>query len=235
MIAQLSDPHLRLADDEPAGALEAAVATVLALAQPPDAVVLTGDLADTGDPREYALAQELLAPLPMPVHVIAGNHDDPAALRAAFPGPASTLAGGIRLILCDTTIPGSDAGRLDVAWIDDQLGDEAAPAVLAMHHPPFAIGLPAADAIAIAADDSRALSELLAGRPQVRRVICGHVHRTVVGLAGPCPVVALSSTNLQMRLDFAETEFRTRHEPPLIAVHALVEGEVVSHLQPVVR
>ena len=44
-----------------------------------------------------------------------------------------------------------------------------------MHHPPFPIAIPALDEIGMAAGDARALGGLLAARPQVKRVICGHV------------------------------------------------------------
>ena len=87
ILAQLSDPHLRLGDGADAAmeALAAGVAAVLALRPLPDAVPLSGDLADTAAPGEYERARSLLAPLPMPVHVLPGNHDDRAAIRAAFP------------------------------------------------------------------------------------------------------------------------------------------------------
>ena len=57
---------------------------MLDLRTAPDAVLVSGDVGEHGDPAEYALARELLAPLPMPVHVLAGNHDDPEALSEAF-------------------------------------------------------------------------------------------------------------------------------------------------------
>jgi Icc protein len=231
MIAQISDPHLRAGAAAPARALAAAVDTVLGLDPLPAAVVVTGDISDNADPREYALARELLSPLPMPVHTIPGNHDD----ASAFPPPSSTLAGGIRLILCDTTIPGEAGGRLDVGWVDDQLGDEAAPAIVALHHPPFAIGIPALDGIGMAAADAASLAALLARRPQVRRVICGHVHRTVSAVVGGCGVLALTSTNLQARLDLGAAEFTMVHEPPQVAIHVLAGDGMVSHVQPVVR
>ena len=83
VLAQLSDPHLRVgADDRGAArALETAVAAVLDLRPAPDAVLVSGDLGERGEPDEYSRARELLAPLPMPVHVLAGNHDDAEAWR----------------------------------------------------------------------------------------------------------------------------------------------------------
>jgi predicted MPP superfamily phosphohydrolase len=78
IIAQLSDPHIRVGPDDQnsARALANAVDTVLDLDPLPHAVLVTGDLADGGAAAEYDRFQELIAPLPMPVHVLPGNHDD---------------------------------------------------------------------------------------------------------------------------------------------------------------
>ena len=75
LIAQVSDPHIRLDDAVSQDALAAAVARVLTLNPLPAAVLVTGDIANSGDPAEHERALELLAPLPMPVHRLAGNHD----------------------------------------------------------------------------------------------------------------------------------------------------------------
>ena len=60
IIAQLSDIHLAAGRDGrvddgsgPVRALRAAVSSLLSLPARPDAVVLTGDLADGGRPAEY--------------------------------------------------------------------------------------------------------------------------------------------------------------------------------------
>jgi 3',5'-cyclic-AMP phosphodiesterase len=92
MLVQLSDPHLREdADDKgAAAALAAAVDAVARLDPKPDAVLLSGDVAEHASDAEYQLARELLSPLDVPVHVLAGNHDDAERLAAAFgaPGPS---------------------------------------------------------------------------------------------------------------------------------------------------
>lgn len=56
------------------------------LDQKPDLVLLTGDLVDEGDPGEYQNAVQLLRALTIPYLILAGNHDQRANLRAAFPG-----------------------------------------------------------------------------------------------------------------------------------------------------
>ena len=231
------------ADRGSAEALAAAVAEVLALDPPPDAVLVSGDLADGAFADEYERVLELLAPLPMPVHVLAGNHDDRDAQREHFPGVApggagepfqyAVDAGGLRLIVCDTSVPGLVTGRLDVAWLEAQLADDPAAAIVAMHHPPIDVGIPALDEIGLPEADRRAFADLLDRTPQVRRVVAGHMHRTAFALLGGCGVAVCPSTHLQSRLEIGAPEYEIVSEPPAIALHVAVGDEVVTHVQPV--
>jgi 3',5'-cyclic-AMP phosphodiesterase len=251
LLAQITDPHIDLVtpDDDAADALAATVAAVMRLDPPPDAVLVSGDLTNDGDAPSYALAAELLAPLPMPVHVLAGNHDDRAGLRAAFPGDhVEGSAGdpfrwavdvaGLRLVGCDTTVPGAPDGAFDAdarAWLAARLAEAPdVPTIVALHHPPVAIGIPALDEIRIPPADADALAEVLAGAPQVRRVVCGHVHRGSTSTLGGVPVFTCPSVHLQAVLDLAGSAGRIMLEPgaaPAFAVHVLLDdGTVVSHV-----
>jgi 3',5'-cyclic AMP phosphodiesterase CpdA len=227
LIAQLSDPHLRLDNPVSHDALAKGVARVLALRPLPVAVLVTGDIADTGDPAEYEKARELLAPLPMPVHLLAGNHDrfDERTRYVAD-------AGGVRIVACDTSIPGRPEGTLELDWLADRLAeDRETPTIVAMHHPPLDIGLTWLDAIGHSLDARAALAGLLA--PNVRRIVAGHVHRTVTGTLGSCVVMTCTSTNVQAELDFLTTGEPLASEPPSILVHALLDsGDLVTHVQP---
>jgi 3',5'-cyclic-AMP phosphodiesterase len=225
ILAQLSDPHIRLPpEDEGSGAaLESAVRAVLALDPLPDAVVVTGDLADGALPTEYERLREILGPLPMPVHVLPGNHDE--GVEAGY----AVEIGELRLVACDTTIPGRDEGEIDLAWLEATLDDT--PTIVAMHHPPILTGIGGLDEIGLT--NRAALAGLLQRSPQVRRVIAGHVHRGAFGVVGGCGVVACPSTNLQAKLEIGTDGFTIVREPPAFAVHALVDGELVSHLQPI--
>jgi 3',5'-cyclic AMP phosphodiesterase CpdA len=234
MLAQLSDPHIRLGDPAAADALRTAVAAVAALDPAPDAVLVSGDLADTGDPREYALVRDLLQPLPMPVHVLPGNHDDVAALEAAFDRPVEyeVDAGPLRLVTVDTTIPGEDGGRIPVDRLAPRLNDPK-PTILAMHHAPLTTGVPAMDALGIPLADRAALADLLAHHPHVKRIVSGHLHRAMVGALGGVPVFTCPGANLQLALAFRATgELPTNDDPPGYALHLLLDGEVTSHLVP---
>jgi 3',5'-cyclic AMP phosphodiesterase CpdA len=227
LLAQISDPHIRLDDDASQPALAAAVDRVLTLRPAPVAVLVTGDIANSGDPAEHARADALLAPLQMPVLKLAGNHD-----LLGAPLQYVEEAGGLRIVACDTSQPGRDDGALDVEWVAAQLVPDV-PTVLAMHHPPVAIGLPWLDEIGLPAEQRAALGALLARSPQVKRVVAGHVHRAVTAVLGGCAVVTCASTNIQARLDFEAPDMVLAAEPPSILVHAWLGAEVVTHVHPV--
>ena len=193
---------------DPVPALAAAVESVCALRPAPDAVLVSGDLAEHAADAEYEAVRELLAPIDAPIYVLAGNHDDRAALRRHFdlPGvdgePVQYAAelGPLRLVALDTTRPGEDPGALDaerLSWLDSELA-----AVVERH-------------------------------PQVRRIVAGHMHRAITAELAGRAVLAVPSTYMQARLDFVTQRLVTVPEPAGFAVHALLDGEVVSHVQQV--
>jgi 3',5'-cyclic-AMP phosphodiesterase len=248
LLAHLSDPHVGAdwGGPDPAATLAAAVAKVLYIAEP-DAVLLSGDLSDHAADDEYELVRELVAPLQAPLYVLPGNHDDRGVLRRAFglPGEGaepvrySADLGPVRLVVVDTTLPGEDPGALDadqLAWLDAELADAPRqPTLVAMHHPPVATGVPAWDAIGLNPADRVALGKVIERHGQVRRLVGGHVHRVITGDLAGRPVLAVPSTYLQGLLRFGSTELDLAFdEPACVAFHGFFDGELVSHVQPVV-
>jgi Icc protein len=250
VLAQLSDPHVEVGpgDSPSARALGAAVDALLALDPAPDGVLLSGDLTNLSDARSYERVRELLAPLPVPVHVLPGNHDDREALRAWFTDDAvagasrdpfhyAVRCGVLRLVVCDTTVPGRDHGRLDagaLVWLERELGAEPdVPTIVAMHHPPLLTGIPPMDALGLPASDREALRAVLARFPAVRRVVGGHVHRAAYAMLGAVPVFACPSTYLQVRWS-GGSALTLEPAPPAFALHVvLAGGEVATLVQPV--
>jgi 3',5'-cyclic AMP phosphodiesterase CpdA len=247
LLAQLSDPHIgaEWGIGDPAARLAAAVEAVRRIRPQPDAVLVSGDLSDNGTDAEYELVCELLAPLRAQVHVLAGNHDDRGALRRHFgvPGAAgepvqySVEIGAVRLVVLDTARPGEDPGALSsesLTWLDAELAAAPGlPTIVAMHHPPFATGIRLWDELGLPASDRRALAEVISHHPQVRRLVSGHVHRTISGTVAGRLALVVPSTYVQARLNFAAEEVELSDEPAGFAVHALVDRELVSHVQPV--
>jgi 3',5'-cyclic AMP phosphodiesterase CpdA len=247
LLLQLSDFHVGAtwAGGDPLAGLRAAVESVRRLPDAPDAVLVSGDLADHGSDGEYEIVRQLLAMLGAPVYVLAGNHDDRDALRRHFdlPGtPGTPLQyaadlGPLRLVLLDSIRPGEEPGELDadrLGWLDAELA--RAPdrvTLVALHHPPVSTGIPAWDEQGLPAADRRALGDVLRRHPQVRRVVAGHAHRTIAAELAGRAVLVVPSTYVQTRLDFDPEEIETTAEPAGFAVHALLDGELASHVQPV--
>ena len=247
MIAHLSDPHIGAdwGPGEPLAALAAAVRAVGALGVIPDAVLVSGDLANTAADAEYDEVRRLLAPLDAPVCVLAGNHDRRSALRRHFELPGrddepvqyAREFAGLRLVVLDTLHPGDDRGELDaarLAWLDSHLAEAPeTPTLLAMHHQPFATGVLAWDRLGLPGSDLDALAEVIRRHPQVGRVTCGHLHRAIVSQLAGRAVLAVPSTYVQSRLDPVADRLELCDDPAGFAVHMLIDGHLSSHLLPV--
>jgi 3',5'-cyclic AMP phosphodiesterase CpdA len=220
LIAQLTDTHIKPAgrlayrrvDTE--SCLRRAVAHVAALKPRPDVVLVTGDLVDAGLPEEYALLRSILEDLPKPYYVIPGNHDERRALAAGFRDHAYLPRDGeflhyvvdnhpLRLIGLDTVVHGEPGGEMcgaRSAWLDDRLAEAPdRPTIVFMHHPPFVTGIEHMDAMRLADEDR--FAALIRRHPQVLRVLCGHVHRSIQAqFAGTIASVAPSTAH-QVALD----------------------------------
>jgi 3',5'-cyclic AMP phosphodiesterase CpdA len=209
------------------------VAQIVKLKQQPTAVVITGDLVDFGRADEYEFLRNLLASLPMPYYLIPGNHDDRDAMRAAFPEHTylrqreATIeyavdVGGLRLVAVDSVIPGASGGRVaeeSLAWLDETLrAQPRQPTLILIHHPPFKTHIGHMDQIGLT--NPQALAEVVKKYPQVERVLCGHLHRSISTrfagtIASTCP-----GTSHQVVLDLSpEAPSRFVIEPPGFQLH----------------
>lgn len=246
LLAQLSDLHIGATEEEadPLVRLEAVVGAVLALPNPVDAVLVSGDLSDDGSEESYRLAGAALARFECPVHVLPGNHDDRARLREAFGLPGAgeepvnycVEVGPLRLVLLDSNVPGQDPGRFgpgDLAWLDATLreGPEL-PTLLAVHHTPLSTGLPGWDVINLDPAEIEALSEVVAPHPQLRAIVGGHLHRIATASLAGCPVLSAPSTYLQARPDFDfDDEDVEMVGPPGFALHVFTNGVLSSQVE----
>lgn len=238
LIAQISDTHIKgegvlaYGHIDTSGFLSRAVDHILHLDPRPDVVLATGDLVDAGTPAEYARLRHLLVPLPMPVYLIPGNHDNRDALRATFADqpwmPREGFIqyvvddGPLRLIAVDTLIPGKPSGRVDaerLRWLDARLGEAPAkPTAIFMHHPPFKTAIDYMDEIGL--DGADAMAEVVRRHPQVERVLCGHLHRSIQARWAGTLALTAPATAHQVGLDVRPRNgLMVTLEPPGYALH----------------
>ena len=245
VLAQLSDPHIgaHWGGRDSAAGFAAVVEAIAAMRPRPDALLVSGDIADNAADDEYALARELLAPLSAPTYVLPGNDDSRETLRRHFDLPGtggepvqySVELGPSRLVVLDSTCPGVDRGELDEArldWLEAELATApAVPTLIAMHHPPLITGSLAWDAICLSASHRRMLGVAVGRHRQVRRIVAGHVHRMIAGELAGCSVLTVPSTFMQAMPSFSSDKLECAARPPGYAVHAFLDGELISQVQ----
>jgi 3',5'-cyclic AMP phosphodiesterase CpdA len=246
ILGQISDPHLgepAIGGAKPKKCLREVIAAIGSLPNPVDALLVTGDLAEHADPKEYALAAELIGALGIPFHVLPGNKDDRATMRGAFGLPGEGDApldyavdlGPLRLVVVDSTIPGEDRGDFSPAqleWLDGELaGAPAQPTIVAMHQPPLVTGMADWDAVIMTAADRAALAAVIERHPQVRAIVGGHLHRVAAGALAGRPVVVAPSTFVQARPNFESEKVKLRDHFRGFLLHVLRDGELSSQVE----
>jgi 3',5'-cyclic-AMP phosphodiesterase len=243
-IAHLSDTHLTTGPlaAQPAAGLAQAIGRLLSMEPTPDCVILTGDLADTGHPDEYAALHAIVRRCQVPVHLATGNHDDPASLLAEF-GGTPFLGGGTSMsyaveypeatiIVADSRLDGSPAGYLgpaQLAWIDQALGTRpGVPAFVCLHHPPLPIGIPFLDGMRL--NDGQGLRDVIVRHPNVVRVLAGHIHRVISAPFAGSLVTIAPSTYRQSALRMHDAEPPGYlAEPTGFLLHLLNGTDCVTH------
>ncbi|MEU6383139.1 metallophosphoesterase [Streptomyces bauhiniae] len=244
LLAQISDLHLD-GGERATRRAERVMDHLRALPRPVDAVLVTGDIADHGAEAEYEQAARLLT-APFPVLTLPGNHDVRAAYRKALLGeepgdaPVNRLhdISGTAVLMCDSSIPGRDEGRLDAAtldWLDTTLTGLPAdtPALVAFHHPPVELHHPFLDSIML--EQPGQLATLLKAHPQVVAVLTGHAHTAAASTFADRPLLVAPATTWTLRLPWEGPDLTDPTQPPGIAFHVLSDdGRLTTHYRVVV-
>jgi len=190
-LLQISDTHLHAAADSRMRGVTtyATFLAVLEQAQrdrrwPVDAILATGDIVQDESRAGYERFRAALEPLGVPVYCIPGNHDDPALMGEILMSGAFQLGGELRqrswsVVLLSTFLAGEDAGGLGPARLQGLRQALAAHAgqhiLVAMHHHPLPMGSTWLDGVALR--DAQAFWQIIDAHPEVRGVVCGHVHQ----------------------------------------------------------
>lgn len=214
VIAHISDTHFLGEGRKLYGVVEnednlrQALAQLENLAQKPEAIVFTGDLADLGEPDAYvrlrAIVEPAAARLGAQVIWVMGNHDEREEYAQRLFDADPTLepqdrvynVNGLRIISFDTTVPGYHHGAVTDAqleWLADVLTTPAEHGtLLAVHHPPIPTPLLwAMDMLELHGQDR--LAAVLQGS-DVRAILAGHLHYSSHSTFAGIPVSVASAT-----------------------------------------
>lgn len=173
----------------------------------PEAIIFTGDIADTGEVEAYKRIKSVVNPVAeaLGAEVIwaMGNHDDRASFRKHLLGqPESTdpvtsshNINGLRVLVIDTSVPGHHYGEISedqLAWLSQELATPAPDGtILALHHPPIPAVLDMAMTVELR--DQYKLAEVVRGS-DIRAIIGGHLHYSSTATFAGIPVSVASST-----------------------------------------
>ncbi len=211
--------------------------------QKPDMIVVTGDIADSGDEKAYLMVYEALSSFNVPVYAVPGNHDRRDRMVRilkgwTIPNPqtAPFLCYAVqteeaRLLFLDTLNPGSHAGHMreaELAWLDNELqSNKTVPTLIFMHHSPFITGLPAMDE---PFENREQLRTVLMKAPWAR-LCCGHMHRPIFTVWAGVPCVTAPAASMQIELDFTPEGGDTfRMETPGYLLHDFEDGVFNTHV-----
>ncbi|MEV0250473.1 metallophosphoesterase [Nocardia sp. NPDC050712] len=249
LVAQVSDTHFDLGDRNAERA--ARVMQFLAgLRHRPNAILVTGDVTDSGRPEQYAQAARALRS-EIPLYFLPGNHDDRAAFRTGLLGePAATTpinqaawigagAAGVTVALLDSSIPGDSGGRLapeTYDWLAEFLRTAPAgnPILLALHHPAAPLFSPVVDVIAL--QDPDRLAEIVAGDDRILGVLTGHAHSAAATTFAGKPLLAAPSTAsvLGGEWELELPDHVMDYAPdPAIALHVIENHRITTHFRPI--
>lgn len=251
LIAQITDCHIGFDSGDPdeynQQRLDMVMRRLAAGPNAPDLLLATGDLTDQGDEHSYTRLRDVLAAYPWPVLPCVGNHDVREAFVQVFPGFADRsgfiqydrLFADFRLIVIDTLEEGRHGGafcEVRASWLKARVAEhQHLPTYIVMHHPPFDSGIdwmttdPAEPWV-------RRFADAIADAPQLRGLLCGHLHRAMALQWRGLTATVCGSTAPQVALDLtpidgAHPDGRAMivAEDPGYALHHWNGAQLVSH------
>nr|WP_044494363.1 phosphodiesterase [Nesterenkonia massiliensis] len=212
-IVHISDTHfvrpgeLLSGTGDPRARLRQLVTSLVDSGVQPEAIIITGDLADLGEPEAYRDLRSVLEPaarrLGAELIWVMGNHDHREAMYehlldeapSGAPYDRVVMIGGLRIVVLDSTVPGYAHGEItdeQLQWLTQVLAEPSPEGtILALHHPP----VPCVQDLAITVElrDQQRLATVLRGS-DVRAILGGHLHYSTSATFAGIPVSVAAAT-----------------------------------------
>ena len=197
-LVHISDTHIlpdaaaRLQGVDTLQTLETVLEYVVSSGIKPDALVVSGDLANHGELDSYRRLRPLLeryaSTLSAQLVVCMGNHDARGPFREGMLDEAQNdapieyvrMVGGLRIIVLDSTVPGAAYGEVrttQLQWLQSELATPATEGtLLVLHHPPVPDNTPLAGLLTL--HGAFELASTIRGT-DVIGILAGHAHHAI--------------------------------------------------------
>ncbi|WP_036800593.1 3',5'-cyclic-AMP phosphodiesterase [Photobacterium marinum] len=204
-------------------------------ARPFDAIVATGDISQDHSEDSYLRFIRGIARWPQPCFWLPGNHDFQPNMASVLPAPTikpchQVLAGDHwQVILLDSQVQGVPHGELreeQLTMLDEALA--AHPdrhALVLLHHHPLEAGSTWLDQHKL--HNASAFWKVVDQYPQVKTVLCGHIHQELDRIHNGVRVLATPSTCIQFLPDSSDFALDSQN-PGWRYLELTKDGDVVT-------
>ena len=204
-----------------------------------DLLMLTGDLSHFGAETAYQRLKQKLSNLPYPCIWLAGNHDNCEIMQHVSGQAVQQLRvldyDHWRLVVLNTTeLPdGSGGGSVSPAQMEEFQQvlekDTHLPVCVFMHHNSMPVDSMWQDNIMLG--NAQQFNALIASKPQVKALVCGHVHQNFDRVVGNARFLATPSSAVQFTCKQQQFKVEADLGPGLRLLTLEADGHINTQIQ----
>jgi len=204
-----------------------------------DLLMLTGDLSHFGAETAYQRLKQKLSNLPYPCIWLAGNHDNCEIMQQVSGQAVQQLRvldyDHWRLVVLNTTeLPdGNGSGSVSPAQMEElqQIleDDTQLPVCVFMHHNSMPVDSTWQDNIMLG--NAQQFNALIASKPQVKALVCGHVHQNFDRVVGHARFLATPSSAVQFTCKQQQFQVEAALGPGLRLLTLEADGQINTQIQ----
>ncbi len=209
-VLQLTDIHLFAEESgillgvRTADSFKAVLSSVLNQGMPFDFILVTGDISQDYSAESYQRFAHMIALLRAPVFFVPGNHDDGPLMYRMFSNlgvntQRHLICGNWQFVFLNSevyAVPHGWVQRQELAFLKQCCEqNQHLHTMICVHHLPLLVGSRWLDTQTMHNQDE--FNAFIRSLPNVRMVLCGHVHQEVDVTHGAVRYLASPSTSIQ--------------------------------------
>lgn len=204
-----------------------------------DLLMLTGDLSHFGAETAYQRLKQKLSSLPYPCIWLAGNHDNCEIMQHVSGQVVQQLRvldyDHWRLVVLNTTelpdgVGGGSVSPAQMEELQEVLESDAhLPVCVFMHHNSMPVDSMWQDNIMLG--NAQQFNTLIASKPQVKVLVCGHVHQNFDQVVGNARFLATPSSAVQFTCKQQQFKVEAELGPGLRLLTLETDGQINTKIQ----